>query len=336
MRDLAMEHQRIDAYVRQGRTADAVELVFSLIVEYAKAKDFSSAYALREKLFDVDAMALVEIIKSAEIIEDEKRGVIEKRHLEIWKKLYEALMPEEANTLYFTLKDTTYDAGTTVFRQGFKNRRLYFIDRGELKLICHQGSEERLIRSVGPGTLAGGDTFFAVSVCTTSLVTLGPAKLRYLDHDDFVEWRHTMPSLPGKLETYFAKITKDHELLKEQDINRRQHFRTRISGVLNFSILNTAGAPITGVFKGSTSDISLGGMSFFIKITNPKLPEMLLGRRIRIGFTLPAADSDIKVTETGIIIGVIDHLFNNYSIHLRFDRELNPLVFKIAKTILPH
>ncbi|AOY58328.1 MULTISPECIES: cyclic nucleotide-binding domain-containing protein [Desulfococcus] len=335
MKDLAVEHQRIDAYVREGRKADAVQLVFSLIVECAKAGDFSSAYALREKLFDVDAMALVEIIKSAEIIEDEKRGIIEKRHLEIWKKLYETLMPEEATTLYFALKDTIYDVGTTVFRQGFKNRRLYFVDRGELKLICRQGSEERLIRAVGPGTLAGGNTFFAVSVCTTSLVTLGPAKLRYLDHDDFVKWRHTMPSLAGKLERYFAKTAKDYELLKEQDINRRQHSRIRIPGVLNFSILNAAGVPITGIFKGSISDISLGGMSFFIKITNTILPEMLLGRRMRIGFTFSGANSDIKVAKTGIIIGVIDHLFNNYSVHLRFDRELDPLILKAAKTLQP-
>ena len=330
MEDLATEHQRIDAYVRQDRKAEAVELIFNLIVKYAKAKDFKAAYALREKLFDVDAMALVEIIKSAEIIEDEKSGAIEKRHLKIWKNLYATLMPEEANTLYFKLKEATYDTGAAVFRQGFKNRRLYFIDGGELKLVCRQDTAERLIRSVGPGTLAGGDTFFSVSVCTTSLVTLSRSRLRTLDHDDFAEWRRTMPALAAKLENYFSKTIKDHELLNEQEINRRRHSRTKISGILHYHILNSAGDPITGVFKGSLSDISMGGVSFLIKITNPKIPQMLLGRKLRVTFRIPAAPSGINIAETGIVIGVIDNFFNNYSVHLRFERQLSETVIEKA------
>lgn len=322
MDDLSREHQRIDAYARQGRKAEAVELIFSLIGKYARAKNFPAAYALREKLFKVDAMALVEIIKSAEIIEDEKRGAIEKRHLEIWNKLYGTLMPEEANTLYFKLREATYDTGATVFRQGLKNRRLYFIDRGELKLVWRKDAAERLIRSLGPGTLAGGDTFFSVSVCTTSLVTLSRSTLRCLDYDHFAEWRRSMPSLAAKLENYFSKTTKDHELLEEQDINRRQHTRIKIGGILQFHILNSAGDPIPDTFKGNLSDISLGGISFFIKITNPKIPQILLGRKIRVEFSISTASSGIDIVETGVVIGVIDHLLNNYSIHLRFEREL--------------
>ncbi|WP_373500649.1 cyclic nucleotide-binding domain-containing protein [Desulfococcus sp.] len=330
MNDLTLENQRIETFVRQGRKAEAVELIFNLIVENAKAKNFPAAYALREKLFEVDAMALVEIIRSAEIIEDEKGGAIEKRHLEIWRKLYSTLMPEEANALYFRLKPAVYDAGAAVFRQGHKNRHLHFIDQGELNLVCREGSTEKLIRSMGAGTLAGGDTFFNVSVCTTSLLSQSRSSLKTLHHDDFTDLRRTMPSLAVKLEDYFSKTTKDHELLKEQDINRRHHLRVRIGGVIQFFILNAEGAPIADAFKGSLSDISIGGISFFIRITNPKLPQMLLGRKIRVEFSIPAKPSGIDVAETGVVIGVIDHLFNSYSVHLRFARELPESLIEAA------
>ncbi len=328
MEGLAREHQQIDAFVRQGRKSEAVELIFNLIVENARAKNFPAAYALREKLFEVDAMALVEIIKSAEIIEDEKSGAIEKRHLEIWKKLYATLMPEESNTLYFKLKEMACDAGTVIFRQGYKNRRLYFIDRGELKLVCRQDAEERLIRSVGVGTLAGGDTFFSVSVCTTSLVAQSRSRLRYLDHEIYDGWRRTMPSLAAKLEAYFSKTVKDHELLNEQEINRRRHARVKIGGILHYHILNSAGEPLTDAFKGNLSDISAGGLSFFIRITHPKIPQMLLGRKIKVEFTIAGGPSGTHISETGIVIGVIDHFSSNYSVHLRFDRQL-------PETLLP-
>jgi hypothetical protein len=161
-------------------------------------------------------------------------------------------------------------------------------------------------------------------------VTLSRSKLRCLDYDDFAEWRRSMPSLAAKLENYFSKTTKDHELLKEQDINRRQHSRIKIGGILYFHILNSAGAPIADAFKGSLSDISMGGISFFIKITNPKLPQMLLGRRIRVKFSIPAEPAGIVIVERGIVIGVIDQFFNNYSVHLRFERELPEAVLERA------
>lgn len=322
MSDLTLEHQRIESLIRHGRKADAVKQIFNLIVECAKAQNFSAAYTLREKLFEVDPMALVEIIKSAEIIETEKCGAIEKRHLEIWRKLYATLMPEEVNALYFKLKPATYDAGTAVFRQGNRNQHLYFIDQGELHLVCREGASERLIRSMGPSTLAGGDTFFNISVCTTSLLSQNRSKLKTLHRDDYAELRRSMPSLAVKLEEYFLKTTKDHELLKEQEINRRHHERIKMGGVLHFFILNAEGAPITEAFKGALSDISVGGISFFIKITHPKLPQILLGRRVRVEFSAPAGPSGVPVAETGVVIGVIDHLFNNFSVHLRFTREL--------------
>ena len=333
MDGLSGELARIDAFVRQHRKAEAVDMIFNLIVTYAKSKKFAEAEALREKLFEVDAMALVEIIKSAEIIEDEKRGNIEKRHMDIWKKLYDTLMPEESNTLYFSLKKTTVETGTVVFHQGRKNARLYFVDQGELKLVCHHEISEQLIRSVGPGTMAGGDTFFSISVCTSSLIASTRSTLRYLEHEDFAKWQTSMPTLSSKLENYFSKTTKDHELLREKGINRRLHPRIKLKGVLGFSVLNASGAAVSKPFKGHLLDISAGGLSFFNKITNAQLPQLLLGRRIKIGLAASAEDLRVEFQETGLVIAVIDHLFNNYSIHLKFEREVPESVIETARRI---
>jgi len=82
--DFSQKEQMAAQYAAQGKTQHAVKLLFELIVAYAKAKNFPKAEALREKLFEVDAMALNEIIKAAEIIEEEKRGI-------------EAVMPQMLN-----------------------------------------------------------------------------------------------------------------------------------------------------------------------------------------------------------------------------------------------
>jgi len=72
MTDLLQQENLVDRYVAQNDTDAAVKLLYSLIVQYARGKNFSKAEALREKLFKVDAMALTEIVNAAEIIEKEK------------------------------------------------------------------------------------------------------------------------------------------------------------------------------------------------------------------------------------------------------------------------
>lgn len=70
----------------ENNESDVSDL-FRSIVTHAKAKDFVKAESLREKLIDLDPMALNEIITSAEIIEQEKKEEMSQDHLSLWPVL---------------------------------------------------------------------------------------------------------------------------------------------------------------------------------------------------------------------------------------------------------
>ncbi len=63
---------QINKLVDQGRKEKAVKIIFSSIVDYAKAKQFDRVEKLRERVIEVNSMALNEIINSGKIIEAER------------------------------------------------------------------------------------------------------------------------------------------------------------------------------------------------------------------------------------------------------------------------
>ena len=65
---------------------------------------------MRSRIFEIDSMALGEIVRSGEIIEEEKSQSIDADHRKIWAKLYDSLSIEEANTLYFAFTKAIYES----------------------------------------------------------------------------------------------------------------------------------------------------------------------------------------------------------------------------------
>ncbi|HSO19564.1 MAG TPA: hypothetical protein VLT88_08915, partial [Desulfosarcina sp.] len=118
MNDPVALETRAEQYARDGDSQAAVKCFFDLVAHYARARDFAKAEAMRERLMAVDDMALTEIIKSAEIIEAEKRGAVNPEHLEAFKAFFETLTDEETNTFYFAARAVTLEAGENLLRQG--------------------------------------------------------------------------------------------------------------------------------------------------------------------------------------------------------------------------
>ncbi|QTA79492.1 Cyclic nucleotide-binding and PilZ domains-containing protein [Desulfonema limicola] len=331
--DLAKQERLIDTYVQQQRTEEAVELLFQLIVNYAREKNFIKAEALREKLFEIDSMALTQIIKSAEIIEEEKSESVDSNHMDIWSDFYKNLTTEETNIFYFALTKKIFHPDEVVFSQGDINDKLWFVDQGQLKMVYSQKGVEKLIKTMGPGSLAGEDTFFSISVCTTSLTALGRTGVNYLNIETYNRWQTEFPTLASKVELYCSNLMKNAKLLQEKGLNRREHRRIKISGTILFQVLNREGKPIGKAFKGDLSDISIGGLSFFIKTSNRKNALMLLGRKLNVKFSLPMGKTNLETKQKGTITGVINHLFRDYSIHMRFDNLLSRLVVEEMQLI---
>lgn len=316
----------VSQHIAKGDTNAAVKLLFKMIVQTAREKNFTKAENLRERMLEVDPMALDEIISSAEIIEEEKSQALDPIHMQIWAKLYDVLDTEEKNELYYSLKDSVLGINKTVFSQGQLNPNLYFINQGQLKMIYQDKAGDVLLYTLGPGQLAGQENFFSNTVCTTSLVSLSNVNLKYLEKDALLKWKKEFPALEQKLFDFCSVFPNATALLQSKKMDRRALKRVKISGKGLFKLLNRAGEPIGKTFKGALSDISVGGLSFEIRISKEESARLLLGRRLSIALNFTRTAPNIKIDQSGIIVGIYPFPFEDYSIHVKFDKRLDKSV----------
>jgi HEAT repeat protein len=327
-----------------------VTLLFESIVKYAKEKNFAKAEELRKKLIETDSMAITEIIRSGEIIEQEKKGgaEIESDHLAIWPELYDALTQEEANALYYAMEEKDFEADENIFRQGERNNCLWFIREGELKLVFEQGKRESLLKILQGGGIVGEDTFFSLSLCTTSLVALSHVKINYLNRSVLDAWENDFPALESKLHDYCLRLERVQDILRGKGLERRTWKRFNISGILSAHIISSSGKPTGKIFKGSLSDISDGGICFYIRSSDRKKISPLLGRDLEMSFDFPLSlvetldmgikfpgnESKISVSLTGTVIGIAYQHDNEYSTHIKFESSLSDILLKGIENFL--
>lgn len=326
MMNMKESEKKVDQLIAKGDSDAAVKLLYEMIIQSARAKKFEQAEKLRERMLEVDPMALNEIISSAEIIEEGKTQSLDSIHMEIWSKLYDVLSTEEKNALFFAMKETILDSNQPVFVQGNMNSNLYFINSGEVKEICKQKDGVVLLNSLGSGQIAGQDNFFSNSVCTTSLVTATRVKMNYLEKSVLDGWKKEFPNLEHQLESFCKGFPGPTDLLKQKKMDRRALRRVKISGIGQMSILNKAGVPMAKSFKGELTDISVGGLSFEVRISKEETARLLLGRRINVKYSFSQSIPAINIDQNGIVVGVYAYPFEDYSIHVKFDKMLDNTV----------
>lgn len=322
MGDSSPKEEMLNAHLSRNNTAGAVKLLFEMIVESAKAKDFRRAEALRTKLLEVDPLALTEIIKSAEIIEEEKSQAVDEEHLAKWSELYRRLSPEEGHALYFALQRGVWEATQTVFAQGEQHARLYFVDRGDLALLWRVGSKEIVLGKIGSGQVVAADGFFSESVCTVSLTALSHAELAYLEKEVLVEWEREYPTLESKLREYCRKTREISVLLKERGVERRCCQRIPIASSVTVQLVSAAGNPVAKPFRGDVTDISSGGTAFFVNLRDRKTARALLGRNVILCMGVPGNDPRMEIHTKGHIVAIHHVPYEGYCLHVRFDEAL--------------
>jgi CRP-like cAMP-binding protein len=316
----------VEQHIAKGDSDAAVKLLYRMIVQCAEEKNFTKAEQFRERMLDVDPMALNEIISSAEIIEESKSQSLDPIHMQIWSSLYDTLNTEEKNELFYSMKDATLGINQPVFLQGKLNTNLYFINQGQLKVIYQDKSGDVLLNTLSPGQLAGQENFFTNTICTTSLITLGNVNIKYLEKDALLKWKKEFPNLEQKLSDFCAGFQNATALLQSKKMDRRTLKRVKISGKGLIKLLNRAGEPIGKSFKGDLADISVGGLSFEIRISKEETARLLLGRRINIAFNYSKSIPNIMIDQNGIIVGIYPYPFEDYSIHVKFDKMLDKSV----------
>ncbi len=320
------DEKLVGQHIANGDTDAAVKLLFKMIVKCAEEKNFPQAEKLRERLLEVDPMALDEIISSAEIIEEGKSQSLDPIHMQIWSRLYDVLDTEEKNDLFYSMKDLVLGINEAVFSQGKLDTNLYFINQGQLKMIYQDKAGDVLLYTLGPGQLAGQENFFSNTVCTTSLITLSNVNIKFLTKDTLLNWKKELPALEQKLIDFCDGFPSATKLLQSKKMDRRILKRVKLSGKGLINLLNKAGEPIGKSFKGALSDISTGGLSFEIRISKEDTARLLLGRRISIALNVSKNIASPMIEQKGVIVGVYPFPFEDYSIHVKFDNKLDPAV----------
>lgn len=319
MQDPLDQEKLLEKYLAENNNPAAVEMLFELIVKHTEAKNFAKAEQLHEKLYEVDPLALDRIVKSAEIIETAKIAAMDPIHRDIWSHLYQRLTKVEKIALYYGMKKGSYAAEQIIFRQGDLDSNLYFINAGRLKMFYHKDKHGILLKTLGPGDIAGEDAFFSNSICTTSMMTDSPVQLNFLEKTVLQKWQDEALALAGKLQNYCAGLESVHDLLQKKELERRAHRRYAISGN---AIVQIIAKPAHKVFKVDLSDISASGVSFVMNASS-KAADLLFGRHLNLKMAFNQAFAQLRIDRGGSIVGLHHQMFNEYLINVKFEEPLD-------------
>lgn len=314
----------IDQLVEEGETQEAVKLLTQMAVDSARNQDFSKADALRDRLYEIDSMALSAIVSVNEVIEAEKSKFLENNRGGLWQRFFDELPKEEGNAFLFALGEMQLPADHVLLSQGTANDRLYFVSQGRLK-VYHDGENKKvMIRQLGPGHIVGEDTFFSVNVCTLSVAALSQARLAYLTQERFDILTRQFPFFSEHLQKICLSGNKTFDLLRQKGIDRRKYKRVNYQTKLWFQVLSegnqeTMQKPIAGELW----DISKTGLSYYFQFKNKRAVRNLLGKTLGLRFNLTVNGRLKEVSLTGVVHGVQNHPLDEYSVHIQLNRKFS-------------
>lgn len=324
----------VEQYLKSGQNDKAFELLFKLAIVCAQKKDFVRSEAFRDRLYEVDSFALTRIVEVNEIIETEKAKAITPDDRKLWSRFFEGLKPDEATALFLALRNKDYESEAIVIEQGKPNDKLFFVTRGQLKLIYSDQDKELLIEKLGSGDIFGEDTFFSVNVCTVSVKTLTQVRLRCMDRAVFENLKTTNRTLASDLMKVCGSGRSIFNRLRQKGIDRRSFRRINLNTKISFQLLasDTERAMQRSV-KAELWDISKGGLSFYFQSKNQEAVRNLIGRNIGVRFELPVDGKAKTVALAGVVHGVQSHPLDEYSVHLQFNRRLTDSAVKTIERI---
>ncbi len=319
--------QSVEAYLAQGDLEKAGKKLYSNAVNAARNKDFITADKLRDRLLEINPLALTEVIRLGEIIEEEKSSTVNNHHIEVWSGLYEKMSTEEFNALYYAMRQESYSPDQVIVRAGENDPSLYFVNSGAVTLSCQCDNKEIFLKRLLPGEVIGVGPFFSVSVWTVTMTAQAAAQIHVLPRHKFQELKKGHPNVEKKLEDFCKACDTVPELLRMSGSDRREFPRYSITVMVRNILLDPYGNAGKRTFGGEMIDISRGGLCFSIKISSTNNARLLLGRQIVTEITL--GDGHILKC-FGVIVGVKFHEQDKqeFSVHVKFYRDLEQMDFK--------
>lgn len=319
--------EEIQTLLAEGEAQEAGQLVYDVAVAAAQIKDFAVATLLHNRLLEVNPMALEEVVRLGEVIEEQKNSSIASHHLEIWSELYEEMTTEEFNALYHSLRQENYHKGDVVVQKGETDNSLYFLNSGYISLSAIISGREIFLKRMQPSNILGGEQFFSPSIWTVSLRALSEIQVHVLDYATFIKISEEFPEIEEKLQKYCLKHTQIPELLKMSGDDRREYPRHLVVLPTRSTLLDPFGYKSKREFKGELLDVSQQGLAFTIRISNWNNARLLLGRHIVT--TVITADGELA-QQTGVIVGVRLHepTLLDFSIHIKLTTKMDETTYK--------
>jgi len=327
--DLAAREAEIQELVKQEQRDEAKKLLLDLIVSCAKGGDIKNATRLRDLLYEVDPMALGDIIKVNEIIDEAMSGSIDEKFEIAWSGLRQTLTDEEFLALYHALEEHEVGEGKSIVKAGSKLDALFFINKGNVNVNCLCSEKNITVKTLEPGTMIG-ENCLQPSLWTVSLASLTPVKLSVLRLKGIVDLFDSFPGLENKLTTYYEQFDNIPLLLDEVKQQRRRHERSAVDYNITFQVQGKDGKVDDRTFRGELDNISLGGLALLMRIVNRENRRAFFGRSLIVSVQV----DDSKLQFTGVVVAVTIQDFQNhdYAIHLAFDK---PVLEEIIMPLIP-
>ncbi len=323
IRDFLDEVQQL---VANGNIGDASDMLYKEAERAAKNKDFRVAEILRDKMLEINPIALAEVLELGELIEEEKSTSISSHHIEIWSELYEKMTTEEFNALYSALKREIYNPEEVIIRSGEMDPSLFFINSGIARLSCKCGNRETFLKRMTPGEIIGVGQFFSQSVWTVSLVSQNETQIHVLGRENFLILKDKFPEIEDTLREYCVKFDTVPNLLRMAGEDRREYARYRQPYYVSSITLDPYGRKRQYGLEGEMVDISQGGLSFLLKISKRINTENLLGRQIISEIHLDSKDK-LKCSGVIVCIGYPKSESKDLSIHVKFSNLMKQADF---------
>jgi len=317
---LATREAEIQALVKEEKRDEAGKILFDLIVSCAQGGDIRNASRLRDMFYDVNSMALTEIIKANEIIEDAMSGSISDHFALTWAGLRKALNEEEFTAIYHALEEHEIEQNKLIVKAGSRMDAIFLVNTGNINVICHCLGKNNAIKVLEPGSMSAGN-FFYPSLWTVSLVSLTPVKLSVLRFAQLVELEERFPGFENNLAGFYKQFDDIPRLLKEQELHRRRFKRFKVNHKITFQAVKSDGAVDDRIFRGELNTLSRGGLSFLIRIVKRTNRRQLFGRRLSVA--VQADNNPLLFTGMVAAVTIQDFQTHDYAIHVAFDQPVS-------------
>jgi len=316
------EEIQINELLELGQKAQAIAFILQLITNRAKTKQFKKAEQLRDRLLQIDSMALTESIRAAEIIEEEKNASISDEFSSTWKGLLTGFSSNEFASLYHATSQRTYPDGESVVRCGDILPTLFFVNNGRLKINVLSNGREVPLKIVGPGEILGSESFFEASVWTVTIISKG-ASLSLLTWEKLQSDKETYQILQEKLKEFCTRFPSFSTFFTKTNRTRRQFERKKLPGQVAIDLLDQNGKDKGLAAKGELLDLSRGGVALTLRFNKKSNASALLGQKVRVGIRPDATAALLQRVGKVMAVRCFDFVGNDYSLHVEFESELS-------------